>query len=274
MRKAKGAAGAVLFFFLVLILCPIQASAERRPVRKNDAQRTVHSAQAKEEAAVEEKVIEPAADAAAQPDKAADKGQAKAQGEGASRDQFSLYDSYSRPAEEPESYGWLIFKTIFIIGVLLGGFYYFFRFVTKKAGLQIFGKEVVQVLSAVPVGQGKFIQVIDLAGRILVIGVTDSAISVITEIKEKDEIDRIRLLSSKSMPIQENTFQDFIVKQVGKLFKKGETAFTGMGRPRSVEHAPEEAREERHAGDVFDRLGYLRKQKDRLRKLNGADDEN
>ena len=35
----------------------------------------------------------------------------------------------------------------------------------------------------------------------MVIGVSDSNINLITEIQDKDEIDRIRLLSSKSTPV-------------------------------------------------------------------------
>ena len=69
-----------------------------------------------------------------------------------------------------------------MIGLLVGGFYYFFRFVTRKVGIQMLGRDVVQVLSVVPIGQNKYLQVVDLAGRVLVLGVTDSNINFITEI--------------------------------------------------------------------------------------------
>ena len=67
----------------------------------------------------------------------------------------SLYN-YEKPTVEEESYGWLIFKTIIVLGALICGFYYFYKFVTKKTGMHIVGREVIKVLSIVPVGQINF----------------------------------------------------------------------------------------------------------------------
>lgn len=252
ISRVKGAVSGIIIFSLIIILCPIQGDAQRRAARGNVQQKSVrHEAKQRPNAA--ENTDEDQAEGK-QPEAAVAAPSAKqVPGENA----FLPYENYNRPAEEPESYGWLIFKTIFIIGLLLGGFYYFFRFVTKKAGLQLLGQDVIQVLSVAPLGQNKFIQVVDLAGRVLVIGVTDSTISVITEIKEKDEIDRIRLLSSRSMPaVTGGGFQDFITKQVGKIFGHNEAA---------VEEPPVN----RDPSDSESRLGYLQRQKDRLRRMNG-----
>ena len=91
------------------------------------------------------------------------------------------------------------------------GFYYFYRFVTKKAGVGLTGQDVVKVIAAVPIGQNRMIQIVDMAGKLLVLGVTDSNINLISEIKERDEIDRIKLLSSKSQAVQAaSSFQEFL----------------------------------------------------------------
>jgi flagellar biogenesis protein FliO len=189
--------------------------------------------------------------------------------EKAAKEDSDLY-KYEKPSLEEESTAWLIFKTIFVIGLLVGGFYYFFRFVTKKAGIQVLGRDVVQVMSIVPLGQNKFLQVVDLAGRILVLGVCDGNISLIAEIREKDEIDRIRLLSSKSTPVEQFNFQEYVVRHMGKFIDTlKEKGWRGdkTGRRRGHFKADE-------AGEAeVDRLDYLRNQKDRLKKLNGLDDE-
>ncbi len=175
--------------------------------------------------------------------------------------QADLYE-YEKPVIEEESYPWLVVKTLIVIGALVGGFYYFFKFVTKKAGITTLGEEVIKVLSIVPVGQNKYLQVVDISGKVLVLGVTDTNINMITEVIDKDEVDRIRLLSSKSVPVQPGGFQQYITKNINRLIEKGVNLTSNRGES---------------AGKVknfeSDRMDYLKKQKDRLKSMNGSNDE-
>lgn len=114
-------------------------------------------------------------------------------------------DNDFKPKAVEDSYAWDIFKTILILAILVGAFYYFFRFVTKRAGIQVMGEDVLKTLAISPVGQNKHIQVVDLAGKILILGVTDGSINLITEISDRDEMDRIRLLGSRAAtPLKED----------------------------------------------------------------------
>lgn len=168
-----------------------------------------------------------------------------------------------KPRVEEESIAWMIIKTILVIGLFIGGFYMFFRFVTQKAGLHISGQEAVQILSVVPVGTNKFIQIIDVAGKVFLIGVSDNSISLLTEIRDRVDIDRIRLLSSKSTPVQGNSFQDFISAQIGWVVDKiREKRNRGSGKIMMEDISEKE----------FD-LSYLDKQKSRLRNIDGNGDE-
>ncbi len=137
-----------------------------------------------------------------------------------------LYD-YEKPQIEEESYIWLIFKTIFVMGVLIAGFYYFFKFITQKVAITAIGQEVITILSVIPLGQNKFLQVVDIAGKVYVLGVSDNNINLITEIKDKDDIDRIRLLSSRSTPPKQGGFQEYLSTQLGKVLDK----MKSPGRP-------------------------------------------
>jgi flagellar protein FliO/FliZ len=167
-----------------------------------------------------------------------------------------LYN-YEQPQVEEESYVWLIFKTIFVMGVLVAGFYYFFKFITQKVAITAIGQEVITILSVVPLGQNKFLQVVDIAGKVYVLGVSDNTINLITEIKDKDDIDRIRLLSSKSTPPKQGGFQEYLSTQLGKVLDK----MKNPGRP-SQRFASEE---KTIHDDVL--LAY----RQRLKKLNGDD---
>ncbi len=166
-----------------------------------------------------------------------------------------------RPQVEEESYVWLVFKTLFVLGSIVGGFYFFFRFVTKKTGIQLLGQEVIKVLSVTPLGQNKYLQVVDLAGRVLVLGVTDNAINVISEIVEKDEIDRIRILSSRGAQVKPGGFQEYLTAQMGRVIEKV-TELRHRDRVATVTEV----------GDETD-LSYLRDHRKRLRDLNGNDNE-
>ena len=123
-----------------------------------------------------------------------------------------------KPKVQEESTGWMLFKTLIILGLMVGGFYYFFRFVTKKAGIQLVGENVIQVLSIVPVGQNRYLQVVDVAGKMFVLGITENNINMITEITDREEKDRIRLMSSRSRPVkEEGGFQDYFFRQIGRV---------------------------------------------------------
>jgi len=259
-RTGYGIGAAVIFFSVLVALCPMDGYAVQK-ARSRAAKQQKAQAQQKDErpapvetdaaddGAGETRVEPPKADAPAQQG-----GSPAANGNG-----FLPYGNYQAEEEEPESYAWLIFKTIFVIGLLVGGFYYFFRFVTRKVGIQILGKDVIQVLSVVPLGQNKYLQVVDLAGRVLVLGVTDGSINLITEITGKDEIDRIRVMSSRPIEQEALTFQDFLGRQLGRFIKRkpdvGAAEATG------------------HGDGEYDRLAYLKRQRDRLRRINGEGDD-
>lgn len=169
-----------------------------------------------------------------------------------------LYN-YEEPRVEEESYVWLIFKTILVIGILIGGFYFFFKFITQKVGITAVGHEVITILSVIPLGQNKFLQVVDIAGKVYVLGVSDNNINLITEIKDKDDVDRIRLLSSKSTPVKPGGFQDYLSTQLGKVLDRIKNPKEGISQHYSYN--------QEHTGNDNVLLTY----KQRLKKLNGDD---
>lgn len=235
-----------IFFYTVFGLCPMEGNAKKKEPEKA-AVAAAHKKVRKDKDAA----LNPARGGAEKND-AADKQQAEPRGE--------LY-TFEKPSVEEQSYTWVVVKTILVLGLLVGGFYYFFKFVTRKTGGPL-GASAVQVLSLVPLGQNRFIQIIDLAGKVLVLGITDHAVNLIMEIKEKDEIDRIRLAGSKAAVPQAGGFQDFLSRHLGKILRRRENTQDAY---REFVH--------RHEETEMDRLNYLSLQKERLKRLNGADDE-
>ena len=167
------------------------------------------------------------------------------------------------PQVEEGSAIWEIIKVILVLGLFVGGFYFFYKFISQKVGLNISGQEAIKTLSMVPVGPNKTIQIIDVAGKVFLIGVADNSINMLTEIREKDDIDRIRLLSSRSTPVQGKNFQEFVADQMGWIIDKiNEKRQHGFKKP-TVEEISEK--------DID--VSYLDNQKKRLKKINHENEE-
>ncbi len=174
------------------------------------------------------------------------------------------------PQVEEESVVWMIFKTLIVLGLFVGGFYLFYKFVTQKAGLQVSGQEAIKILSMVPVGPNRNLQLIDVAGKVYLIGISENGINMLAEIKDKEEIDRIRLLSSRSTPVKDLTFQDFINDQVGWVVDRFNDVKNKINEKRT--HGGGKATIQELSGNEFD-MNYLDKQKKRLKNINESDEE-
>ncbi|RPI97830.1 MAG: hypothetical protein EHM32_00715 [Spirochaetales bacterium] len=263
--RAVTAMACLIIFCAVTGLCPIYgAEAARERTRVAAAEDKKSARNNKVEKAVEREKGQADAEKEISREQGGDNGTAT--GEKKAKDSpeeiaGDLY-RYEEPTVEEESYAWTIIKTLIVIGMLVGGFYYFFRFVTRRAGIQLPGSAGVQTLLVSPMGPNKFLQVVDLAGRVLVLGVTDSSINLIMEIKEKDEVDRIRLMSTKSSPAQPGGFQEFLAAQLGKIINRT--------MPSRREGGPFASRDD---GSQADRIDYIVRQRERLKKLNGTNDE-
>ena len=90
----------------------------------------------------------------------------------------------------------------------------------KKKTKLVTDSEVITVLATYPLAANRIIQVVDIGGQVLVLGVSDSSINLITELKDKEAIDRIRLASSKEQG-GSGTFKDTFMNLLGgKPFSK------------------------------------------------------
>ena len=148
------------------------------------------------------------------------------------------YD-YTEPefGENRTSYSLLILRTVAVLAVIIIVIYLGFRFLLKSKKRLVSDTEMIKVLATYPISANRLIKVVDIAGKVLVLGVTDSNINLITEVEDKETSDRIKLLSSKEGPGR-GTFRE----QFGKLLG-------GRGVSRT--------------GDA----GYLRGYKDRINKM-------
>lgn len=141
-------------------------------------------------------------------------------------------DREGNPAEpayeytEPEfggnriSYPLLVLRTIAILAAIIVGIYLILRLFLKSRNKIVTDTGLIKVLSSYPLAANRVIQVVEIAGKIMILGVSESSINLITEVEDQEFIDKIKLLSSKESKVG-GSFKDQIFKLMGgKGFQK------------------------------------------------------
>jgi flagellar biosynthetic protein FliO len=122
--------------------------------------------------------------------------------------------------EEPDfgennvSYPMLILRTVAVMGAIIVGLYLLFKFLVKNKSKIVTNSDVIKVLATYPLAANRMIQVVDIAGQVLVLGVSDSNINLITEVEDREVVDRIKLMSSKETN-NTGSFKDQFFKMLG-----------------------------------------------------------
>ena len=122
------------------------------------------------------------------------------------------------------SYSLLVLRTLAILAVLVVAVYFVMRIFLKNRRKIVTGTNIIKVIATYPLAGNKSIQIMEIAEKVFILGVTDTNINMITAIEDKETIDRIKLQSSKETKGGFQSFKDQLMKLIsGK-------AFTGQGQ--------------------------------------------
>lgn len=94
---------------------------------------------------------------------------------------------------EQPSVLWQFVRTLLTLGVLLGVFYGIFRLYKFRRELPTQNFSAVSSIYEYPLGQNQRLQIIEIAGKLMVLGVSENSIQLISEISDKYTVDRIKL---------------------------------------------------------------------------------
>lgn len=150
---------------------------------------------------------------------------------------------FSDPKEQKgPNYFTMFIKTLFILGVFGVVIYYVFKYISKKQGLSFPKLNVLNIITSLPIGTNRFIQIIEVGKTYYLIGSTENQINLLDEITDKELIDRINVLKNKKeVETEPVSFAGFMNEIFGNVIKK-------LGSK--------------------DQSGFLKKQKDRLKNLH------
>ncbi|CUH96099.1 hypothetical protein P22_2187 [Propionispora sp. 2/2-37] len=131
-------------------------------------------------------------------------------------DSSRAYLQYQDP--KPPEVSWVssvayVFSLLITFAVVLLLAYFASRFVGQKMG-KVSAASGGQVLRTIPLGGNRGIYVVEIAGKVLVLGVTDHAIALLQEITAEEEIAKLKNMSD-AMPASQ--FETLLQKQLTSL---------------------------------------------------------
>lgn len=138
--------------------------------------------------------------------------------------------------EEPERVSFLgtLLKALFFLGLLGAAFWYGVRYLAGRKGVNnTLAREAVEVLSVVPLGGNRLIQIVSVAEKVLVLGVTDSQINLLTEITDTETLESLRLMRSQDVREEQPNFLQNLVESLRRRAVRPRTPgnpFAGFSR--------------------------------------------
>jgi len=95
--------------------------------------------------------------------------------------------------DAPVNWFYQILKTIIGLGLIVGTIYLLRQYMVFKNKFTVTDSKIIKVLHEYPVASGKKLQIIEIGNKLLLLGISDAGIQLISEFKEKVSIDQIKL---------------------------------------------------------------------------------
>jgi flagellar protein FliO/FliZ len=136
-------------------------------------------------------------------------------------------ERYRRTEDESGSFLSILVKTILVFGILAVAMYYVLKYISRNRNIQFPVSGMMRVLSSISIAPGKQLQIVDIAGTLYVLGVSEHSVNLITEITDSDTKSKIFQAKETAEPPLENfleilakNFKNFDIKNSKILGKK------------------------------------------------------
>ncbi len=167
-----------------------------------------------------------------------------------------------RREEEPSSLLWTLVKVILVFGILTAAMYYVLKFISKNRQNMYPVKDAMRVLASLSLAPNKQLQIVDISGMLLVVGVSDGSVNLIKEIDSSEIKEKIYHSKETHEPQSENFLEVFMGTFKNLDFKAG----IGSGNQKTSETSDEEIMDE----IKFRQLERLEKLKQDRTDLSGS----
>lgn len=105
----------------------------------------------------------------------------------------------------------LAFKTLIALGIIAFLIYFVLRFFFRIQGYPLVsGASLINILLTIPCGPNKYIQMVEVVDRILILGIAEKGINCLSEITSKESIDLIKTQLSQQEDTSKTSFSQYL----------------------------------------------------------------
>lgn len=140
-------------------------------------------------------------------------------------------DRAATNAEQPSVF-WQFVRTLITLAFLLGLFYGIFRLYKFRRELPQQNFSAISSIYEYPLGTNQRLQILEIAGKLMILGVSDNSVQLISEVTDKYTIDRIKLDCAEDAKQTRTDFLSELSRAIktniaDRFGKKGPMNFTG-----------------------------------------------
>lgn len=141
---------------------------------------------------------------------------------------------------------WDLVRMIVVLAVVIGAIYMLFYLLRRAGGNRQAQSAMIRVLGSQSLPGNRTLYLVEVGGQVFLIGAGGESINLISEIEDKETIDRLVLSVGDGAQAQRRTFAEMI----GGMFSGGATG----------------------GGANSGSIDFMRRQRERLSKLHGGSD--
>ncbi|MCU0824619.1 MAG: flagellar biosynthetic protein FliO [Leptospira sp.] len=131
-----------------------------------------------------------------------------------------IKERYTDVNEDSPSATWVLLKILFVLCILVGAGYYLVLQMQKTKSARYPVKGFMKVLSHLPLSQTQSLQVVEVGGKLLVLGVADGSINLVSEITSPEEKANILKQKDEADPYVPNFLETLMESLQSKAQRK------------------------------------------------------
>jgi flagellar biogenesis protein FliO len=135
---------------------------------------------------------------------------------------------------------WDFVRMLIILAAVVGAIYLLFWVLRRSTGKKITENDLIRVLGSKNLSGNKSLHLVEVGSSVFLVGASDGGVELISQITDKESLDSVKLKATEEAPGGRRNFQQLLAE-----------IFRPAARPVSL----------------GDGVGFLRGQRDKLRKL-------
>jgi flagellar biosynthetic protein FliO len=144
------------------------------------------------------------------------------------------------PGATPGVSAWDFVRMLIVLALVVAAIYLLFWVLRRGARKRITENDLIRVLGSRSLAGNRALHLVEVGSSVFLVGASDGGVQLISEITEKESLDAVRMKAAQEGPAGRRTFQQVLAE----IFRPAD-----------------------HPVSLNDGVGFLRDQRDKLRKL-------